>query len=311
MDRLYVNIADTPYKQSQGLMFVKEMPQNKGMMFVFSGSQKLKFWGENTFIPLDIAFLDAEGIIRKIAHISPLSKKTVSCDIPCKYALEVNYGYFDDNKIEIGDQVKIENSKDVGYVTFDRKKRSSSRTSGSAMARRILSQLMNEEYAYDLNKPTQQNTEDIDQEDSQKNVPVIRQEDLWQFLEDGMEEQPSDGIDPDENQQQQEEGFEDYPLEPEQKEELTQEYPQFGNVFDATDWAQQNGEVMRISYTTEHGTGIVRDVEPHGQFHADTTGRQILVTYDRAAGDIRAFILKNIGSFSFTGEQFEPKFKVV
>jgi uncharacterized protein len=312
MDKLYVNIADTPYKQAQGLMFVKTMERDRGMLFIFSRAEKLKFWGENTFMPLDIAFVDANGIIRKISHIAPLSKKVVSCDEPCKYAIEANDGYFSENKVEIGDKVSIFQNGSQGHVEFAKKRRNQLRTSGSAFNRRLLAQLMNDDYAYGLNEPSQeQNTEQNAGQETDQNVPTIRKEDLWQYLEDDFDQPKQPDVSPDAEQEQREEDVGDYPLELEQKPEPEQDYPQFNNAFDATEWAQQNGEMMRISYQTQHGSNIVRDVEPHGQFYADTTARQILVTFDATVGDIRAFILKNIRSFAFTGERFEPKFKVV
>jgi uncharacterized membrane protein (UPF0127 family) len=97
MGKLYVNIADTPSKQAQGLMFVKSMPEDEGMLFDFSRRQVLSFWGSNTFIPLDIAFVDEGGYIRKISKIAPMSEKMVTSDVPCKYAVEANHGYFEDN----------------------------------------------------------------------------------------------------------------------------------------------------------------------------------------------------------------------
>lgn len=304
MDKLYVNIADTPYKQAQGLMFVKAMERDRGMLFVFPRAQKLRFWGENTFLPLDIAFVDANGVIRKISHIVPLSQKVVTCDEPCKYAIEANSGYFAEKKIEVGDKVLIFQNGSHGHIEFAKKRRNQLRTSGTAFNRRLLAQLMDEEYAYGLEQapPTQE---------VEQNVPTIRKEDLWQYLEDGFDAPQQPEVEPDAMQDQMQEDVGDYPLQPEQKPEPEYDYPHFNNAFDAADWAQQNGEVMRISYTTQHGSNIVRDVEPHGSFYADTTGRQILVTFDETVGDIRAFILKNIRSFAFTGERFEPKFRIV
>lgn len=306
MERLYVSIADTPYKQAQGLMFVKTMERDRGMLFVFSRAEKLRFWGQNTFLPLDIAFVDADGIIRKISHIAPLSNKAVSCDDLCKYAVEANDGYFAENKIEIGDKVLIFQNGAHGHVEFAKKRRSEVRTSGSAFNRRLLAQLMNEDYAYGLDeqqKPQEQ--------EPQPNVPTIRKEDLWQYLEDDFDKPQEPEVAPDAMEEQQEEDMGDYPLETEPKPEPEHEYPHFDNAFDACEWAQQNNEIMRISYQTQHGSNIVRDVEPHGQFYADTTARQILVTFDDTVGDIRAFVLKNIRSFAFTGERFEPKFRIV
>lgn len=303
MKRLNVSIANTPYKQSQGLMFVKSMDEDAGMLFVFSSAQSLRFWGVNTYIPLDIAFVDSSGKIRQIEHIVPLSEKTVSCKIPCKYAIEANAGFFAAKRIEIGDKVTIHENGSHGYVEFEDQRRNIGRTGGNFTSRRIIAQLMDDDYAYGVdNVPEVQETE--------PNVPTLSQDDLWNYLEDNFDAPQEPEVNQDQMYPEQEEDIGEYPSQLPEKPEEEVEYPQFNNAFDASDWAQQNHEVMRISYTTQHGGSIVRDVEPHGQFFAETTSRQILVTYDETIGDIRAFVLMNIKSFAFTGDKFEPKFRI-
>lgn len=310
MEKLYVTIADTPYKQAQGLMFVKQMDRDRGMLFIFSRNQSLRFWGENTFIPLDIAFIDADGIIQQIDKISPFSKRVVASKNTCRYAIETVDGYFTEHRLEIGDKIFVHKDAESSFITFAKKRRNEVRTGGNARLRQLLSQLMNTEYAYDLENPTEQQ-----QEEPQPNVPSLSKEDLWQYLEDDFDSQ--EGMYPDvdtpENvdQQQEQELADEAPVEPPEIPEPEFEYPEFSNAFEALDWAEQNHEVVRISYTTEHGTGIARDIEPHGSFYAGSTGRQVLVTFDETVGDIRAFIMKNIHSFSFVGKKFEPKFRVV
>jgi len=298
MDKLYVNLADTPSKQAQGLMFVKNMPNDEGMLFDFSRKQVLSFWGSNTFIPLDIAFVDEGGYIRKISKISPMSEKMVTSGVPCKYAIEANDGYFESMNLEPGDKMKIHDNEDCVFLTFDSKRRNNDRTSSNLRARQILSQIMNQEEVYDI--PPIDAVEPLEEEDA--SLPTISVDELGKFLEDEVEEPPLE-VKPEEDEMP-------TPEKAPSIEERTVEYPSFDNAFDALDWAEKEKEVVRIAYTTSHGTGIVRDIEPHGQFHADTTGHQILVTFDETIGDIRAFIMKNITQFSFTGSQFKPKFKV-
>lgn len=297
MSKLYVRIADTPASQSHGLMFVKDMPRDEGMLFSFSRNQKLSFWGENTYIPLDIAFVDYNGIIREISKIHPLSKRTVSSGTPCKYAVEANDGFFEENNIDIGDKMFINSDDDSPFLTFAKKGRNLFTSQGNAKARYVLSQIMGDNVAYDMEEDFEEEEEAV--------VPEISSEELWKYLEDNQEDEPLE-VAPEE-----ELGAMEAPMETPETEEPEFEYPSFSNAFDAVEWARDNNETMRIAYTTKHGTGIVRDIEPHGKFHAETTGHEILVTYDRSVEDIRAFILQNIGSFSFTGERFEPRFKLV
>jgi len=86
-------------------MNVQSLPQDEGMLFVFGDTQRLSFWGQNTFIPLDIAFLDDDGVILKIAQIEPHSLQPVSCS-GCSMAIEANAGYFEDNDISEGYRVR-------------------------------------------------------------------------------------------------------------------------------------------------------------------------------------------------------------
>jgi len=111
---LYVEIADTPYKQSQGLMFRKDLNSNAGMLFRFNSPQVLKFWGLNTFIPLDIAFIDSENKIVKIDRIKPMTLSAVSSDKNCVMAVEANEGFFRGNGIGEGYKIEIDKD-DIGF----------------------------------------------------------------------------------------------------------------------------------------------------------------------------------------------------
>jgi len=102
---LWVELADTPEKQRSGLMFRKHLSDSSGMMFKFSYPQKLKFWGRNTFIPLDIAFISKDDTITNIEQIPPLSHDCVASTQECVCAIEANVGFFKHNKISIGDRV--------------------------------------------------------------------------------------------------------------------------------------------------------------------------------------------------------------
>ena len=114
---LRIEIADTPHKQQQGLMFRKKLEDDAGMLFKFNNPQKLKFWGVNTYIPLDIAFISPNNTISKISHIKPLSNKIVYSDEDCHIAIEANLDYFKKNKIKIGDKIDLSLKK---YVYFSK-----------------------------------------------------------------------------------------------------------------------------------------------------------------------------------------------
>jgi len=118
---LKVEIAATPHAHEKGLMFRKQLSFDNGMLFVFSRSQKLSFWGRNTYIPLDIAFIDDNHRISKIAHITPHNVKSVSSENLCSIAIETNIGYFHQNNIKVGHKIEINKLNDkIGVVTFHR-----------------------------------------------------------------------------------------------------------------------------------------------------------------------------------------------
>jgi len=120
---LYIEIADTPYTLAQGLMFRKKLAEDNGMLFKFSNPNVLKFWGLNTYLPLDVAFISEDNKIVKIDYIKPLSTKTVSSDVDCVMAIEANAGYFSSHGIKVGDTIEVNKEDDEDIIYFgDHKK---------------------------------------------------------------------------------------------------------------------------------------------------------------------------------------------
>ena len=88
-----------------GLMFRDELEENSGMLFAFQEEGQKYFHMKDTTIPLDIAFINKEGIIESIKELVPLSTVPVSSESNVLYALEVNRGWFEKNGIGVGDRV--------------------------------------------------------------------------------------------------------------------------------------------------------------------------------------------------------------
>jgi uncharacterized membrane protein (UPF0127 family) len=107
---LKVKIAKTSEELEKGLMFTYYLPEDEGMLFSFDSPRRLTFWGKNTFIPLDIAFIDEHNKIKKIDKIETMDLKTVSCD-NCVIAVEANRGFFKNNQIEVGDILELKKDK--------------------------------------------------------------------------------------------------------------------------------------------------------------------------------------------------------
>ncbi len=103
----YVELAATPFKRAWGLMFKKYLAHNEGMLFLFEEEKKHNFWMKNTFIPLDIFWIDKD---RKIVFIKkkaqPCKKDlcpVISPDREAIYVLELNAGVSDGLGLDIGD----------------------------------------------------------------------------------------------------------------------------------------------------------------------------------------------------------------
>ncbi|HUO44331.1 MAG TPA: DUF192 domain-containing protein [Burkholderiales bacterium] len=103
--RLTVEVASRPQQLERGLMYRRMLPENRGMLFVFDAPQALNFWMKNTYLPLSIAFIGANGVIVNIDDMKPQTTRIHSSSAPAKFALEVNQGWFRRNHIEPGAHV--------------------------------------------------------------------------------------------------------------------------------------------------------------------------------------------------------------
>lgn len=99
-------IADTPERQTQGLMFVRDLPASRGMLFPEPEARTTAFWMKNTYIELDMLFIGADHHIGKIvARAPPLSLATISSDAPVIAVLEIKGGEAERRGIRVGDPV--------------------------------------------------------------------------------------------------------------------------------------------------------------------------------------------------------------
>jgi uncharacterized membrane protein (UPF0127 family) len=101
-----VEIVDNDADRAKGLMFRKELPEGKGMLFDFKTEQEVSFWMENTYIPLDMIFIRADGIILRIAeNTEPLSTRIIPSGGKVRGVLEVIGGTARKFGIAPGDRV--------------------------------------------------------------------------------------------------------------------------------------------------------------------------------------------------------------
>ena len=86
-------LADSPQRQSQGLMFVRDLPDLRGMLFIHQQPQPISMWMKNTYIPLDMVFIDSRGRIQQIiAQATPHSLDIIRSDKPARAVLEIAGG---------------------------------------------------------------------------------------------------------------------------------------------------------------------------------------------------------------------------
>jgi len=86
-------LADSPRRQQQGLMFVRALPDLRGMLFVHESPRPFSMWMKNTYIPLDMVFIDEHGRIQQIIEqATPHSLDIIRSDEPALAVLEIAGG---------------------------------------------------------------------------------------------------------------------------------------------------------------------------------------------------------------------------
>lgn len=102
-----VEIADTDERRAYGLMFRERLPPDVGMLFIFDNEEMRSFWMQNTLIPLSIGYFGREKILNEVIDMQPVvmgaaRPKTYPSRQKAMFALEMNIGWYDRNKIRPG-----------------------------------------------------------------------------------------------------------------------------------------------------------------------------------------------------------------
>lgn len=93
---LQIYVAQSPAQRARGLMNVRHLPDMTGMLFIYDTDGILSMWMKNTFIPLDMLFIRADGTVSSIAYdAEPQSLKSIAALEPVRYVLELNAGMAD------------------------------------------------------------------------------------------------------------------------------------------------------------------------------------------------------------------------
>lgn len=104
--KVALEVAADEASRTRGLMGRKHLDPDRGMLFIYPTDRMMRFWMKNTFIPLSIAFIKADGTIANIEKMRPLVE-----DPPymsrglCRFALEMNQGWFEAHGIHPGDRI--------------------------------------------------------------------------------------------------------------------------------------------------------------------------------------------------------------
>jgi uncharacterized membrane protein (UPF0127 family) len=108
-----VEIAENETERRQGLMNRTALPIDQGMLFVFPEEDERSFWMKNTYIPLDIAFIDSRGEILNIEEAYPQPNtsddklRRYRSDGEAMYVLELNASFSERYSVDSDDRIKL------------------------------------------------------------------------------------------------------------------------------------------------------------------------------------------------------------
>lgn len=91
--RFNVEVADSEQTRAQGLMHRENLPRSAGMLFVYDRPTRAVFWMRNTLIPLDMIFIDPQGVISHVHHeATPHDETPIDGGTGVQMVLEINGG---------------------------------------------------------------------------------------------------------------------------------------------------------------------------------------------------------------------------
>jgi uncharacterized membrane protein (UPF0127 family) len=103
-----IELARSPHDIERGLMYRRTMPDNRGMLFRLDARREQVFWMHNTCIPLDMMFIDEDGVIVGIVEsATPLTDTPRSVQCPSRFVLEVNAGWVRRRGVAPGQTVSL------------------------------------------------------------------------------------------------------------------------------------------------------------------------------------------------------------
>ena len=102
-----VELALSPEEHSRGLMYRQQLALDAGMLFVFERPRVQSFWMQNTFIPLDMVFIGADGLVKHIhAKAKPMDTTSIPSRYPVRFVLEIQGGRAAEIGLKEGDRIE-------------------------------------------------------------------------------------------------------------------------------------------------------------------------------------------------------------
>ena len=110
-----VEVVDTPAGRAEGLMYRQSLAPDAGMLFDFKETRETAFWMRNTFIPLDMIFIDAAGVVKTVhVNAKPHDPTSIPSGVPVQFVLEIPGGRSVEIGLKPGDTVEHPRMKAAG-----------------------------------------------------------------------------------------------------------------------------------------------------------------------------------------------------
>ena len=106
--RVRVELARSQNEMARGLMYRQQLDEDAGMLFIYQQDGDHHFWMKNTYLPLDMVFLGADGkVVGIVENAEPMTTTSRSVNTPSRYVLEVNAGYCRRHGVRNGTRVEF------------------------------------------------------------------------------------------------------------------------------------------------------------------------------------------------------------
>ena len=104
----HLKLAGTDLEKSRGLMGVEKLPADTGMIFMYEADQVMRFWMKDTPLDLDIAFVQADGVIAEIRTMKAEDLTEVASQSShIRFCIEMPAGWYASSQVKVGDTVNV------------------------------------------------------------------------------------------------------------------------------------------------------------------------------------------------------------